>query len=130
MELSLIAPLLCVCIIGITDVARATALKFRLQQATNRGLEMATIATTKASADDIQSEAAAAAGVSADQVTLTWTLKCDGVATTYGSSCSSSQKTSRFLEVRVASTYQPMFRYGILGNGGIPMNAYGAVRIE
>lgn len=129
-ELSLIAPLLCICIIGITDVARATALKFRLQQATNRGLEIATIATTKANVDDIQSETAAAAGVPAGRVTLTWTRKCDGVATAYSSCCSSSQETSLFLKVKVESTYKPMFRYGLFGNGGIPMSAYGVVRVE
>lgn len=129
-ELSVIAPLLCICIIGITDVARATALKFQLQQATNRGLEIATIATTTASADDIKSEVAAAAGVSPGQVTLTWTLKCDGTETSYVLTCSSSQEASRFLKVQVASTYRPMFRYGMLGSTPIAMSAYGAVRVE
>ncbi len=112
-EVALLTPVLCVLVMGITDVAQMGAMKSKYQQATRRGLELATAGTVTSTA--IKSQVAAASGVSESQVAVTYTLECDEAETTYSGTCGPGQESARYIRVAVNGTYTPKFNYGPLG---------------
>ncbi|HEX6374447.1 MAG TPA: TadE/TadG family type IV pilus assembly protein [Allosphingosinicella sp.] len=132
-EFGFLAPFLAVLAMGIIDLSRGLAERFALQQAVNRSLELvqARPAVADAGADDVdyshvRTEAAAAAAVDEDQVTLTRWLECDGVEQPeVTGTCDDGEDTARYLRVRIVKDFEAEFFFD-----SIPMSASGALRTQ
>lgn len=138
-ELALVIPLLSIMFMGMVDASRIIARGHQLEQATQRAIEKATSYGQNGSDfSDIDDEAAIAAGVTTDDVTVDYWLECEGVRQTdfYGV-CGSGKEISRHILVAVEDGYTPIFPYGPLGgvigmdpDGSIPLTADASVRIQ
>ena len=132
-EFGFLAPFLALLTMGIIDLSRGLAERFTIQQAVNRSLELVQARPAVADADDnevdysyVRTEAATAAGVDEDQVTLTHWLECDGVEQQeYTGTCASGEDTARYLRVRIVKDFEGEFYFDT-----IPMAASGALRIQ
>ena len=132
-EFGFFAPFLALLVMGVIDLGRGLSERFSLQQAVNRSLELVQARPASATADAtdidytfVATEAASAAGVPSNQVTLTRWRECDGVAvTTYAGSCPSGQDQARYLRVRIEKSFTAQFLFT-----SIPMAASGALRIQ
>lgn len=111
-ELALVAPVLASLLIGMVDLSRAYSYKLKLEQAAQRAIEKVQAYQTSTSTyTTLQSEAAAAAGVPTNKVTIDYWLECDGTrASNYESVCTGSQTYARWVTVSVEGTFSPMFR--------------------
>ncbi len=132
-EFGFFVPLMAVLAMGIIDLSRGLAERFALQQAVNRSLELvqARPAVAAANATDldysyVKTEAASAAGVPEDNVTLTRWLECNGVEQDDpAGTCAAGTDTARYLRVRIVKNFQGDFYYQT-----IPMTATGALRTQ
>lgn len=138
-ELALLLPFLTLLMVGMIDLSNGVTARFMLSQAVNRTLEMAAGHHFLADKDDdevqydfLKTEAADAAGVDTENVTLTTWLECDGVKQAdYDGTCPADESIARYLQIRIDTVYSPMFSIGPLGDQGfIPMFAEAAVRIQ
>jgi Flp pilus assembly protein TadG len=135
-EVALVAPFLALLIVNTVDSAIFAARKLQIQQGVNRGLEISMIGGKSTATSTIQSETATEAGVSTSAVTITQLLECDGLTTTWSSSCTTGQETSRFITVSVTTTHTPLFSLGLLtqtlgdSNGDIPIATSGTIRVQ
>ena len=111
-ELALVAPVLASLLIGMVDLSRAYSYKLKLEQSAQRAIEKVQAYQTSTSTyTTLQSEAAAAAGVPTNKVTIDYWLECDGTrASNYESVCTGSQTYARWVTVSVEGTFTPMFR--------------------
>jgi hypothetical protein len=96
----------------MVDLSRAYSYKLKLEQAAQRAIEKVQAYQTSTSTyTTLQSEAAAAAGVPTNKVTIDYWLECDGTrASNYESVCTGSQTYARWVTVSVEGTFTPMFR--------------------
>ena len=116
LELALVAPILTTMLIGVVDVTTAFNRKLELEQAVQRSIERVMQTTAEETVEaNIKEEAAAAAGISEDDVTVTYTLTCDGVVTAYDQDCLSTQTEVRYINVEATTTFTPMFPLAKLG---------------
>ena len=117
-ELALVAPILAFMTIGVIDVSQAFNRKLTLEQAAQRAVEKVMQTTGKTTPEEtIKAEAAAQAGVTEDDVTVTYRLECDGVEEAdFAAECAEGAVTARYLMVTVAGTYEPMFPTHYFGN--------------
>ena len=135
-ETALIAPFLILLITGIVDLAMYGAALLKAQQAVNRGLEMSMMGGTSIPATDIQSEAAAQAGVATSNVVVTQTLECAGAAATWGSTCATGLEAAAYTRIQLSTTYHPVLAFGTTAwlqtneNGDIPISVTGVIRIQ
>jgi len=135
-ETALVMPFLAAVVMGVVDTARFGANQLMIQQAVNRGLEMSTMGGPSLAATNIQSQAASQAGLPTSAVTVTQTLECSGIATSWNSSCTSGQETARYTRIDISTTFTPTFVVGVLAklwgnsNGDVPISATGAIRIQ
>lgn len=140
-ELALLLPFLTLLMVGIIDLSNGVATRFMLSQAVDRTLEMAAGHNFVADKDDsevqydfLKQEAAVAAGVETEDVTLTTWLECNGAKQPdYYGSCSSGESIARYLQIRIDADFDPMFDIGPLSRGGdgpVPLFAEAAVRIQ
>jgi Flp pilus assembly pilin Flp len=119
-ELALLAPILALMTIGIIDVSQAFGRKLALEQAAQRAVEkvMQTTGTTTPEGT-IKAEAATQAGISQDDVSVTYRLECDGaVEADFDTECDPAEVEARYLMVTVVGTYTPMFPTHYFGNEG------------
>ncbi|HWI87142.1 MAG TPA: TadE family protein [Sphingomonas sp.] len=134
-ELALVSPILLAMLAGIVDCARLVSTKLHLQQAAERTAELKTAGSTASLTDTLlQADAAAAAGVSAANVTVSGWLECDG--TRQGSDvtvCPDGQQIARYSTIAIAGSYKPSFA-GLLRwatvDGRISVNASASVRTQ
>lgn len=129
-EFALFAPILCVTLMGVTDVSMAYSRKLAVEQAAFRALENVSVIAPQASYDYLKADAAAAdgpGGVQAADVTVTTWIECNNVrqAATV-TSCPTGELISQYVEVSIASSYTPMFFEGPLAATG---NASGQVNL-
>ena len=117
-ELALIAPVLALMTIGVIDVSQAFGRKLTLEQAAQRAVEKVMQTTGSTTPEGtIKAEAAAQAGVSQDNVTVTYRLECDGVKVDdFSTKCTDDQIEARYLMVTVNGDYDPMFPSHYFGN--------------
>lgn len=109
-EMALVLPFFAALIVGITDLSRAYSAKLDLQQAAERAIEKVQQYQTEAGSDELRTEAAEAAGVHSDRVTVEHWLECDGIRQPhYDSNCEAGQVPGRWVKVNVEGTYTPMF---------------------
>lgn len=132
-ELGLVAPVLALFIAGIIDLSQGLAQRFALQQAVNRSLELVLAVPPEGDPDDadvdygyVADEAAAAAEVGAEQVTLDRWLQCDEARMDdYTAACADGEDTARYLSVRIQKPFHGSFYVG-----GMTIVASGVIRIQ
>ena len=135
-EAAIVTPFLITIIMGTVDTARYGVTKLEVQQAINRGLEMSSMAGPSLATTDIQAQVAAQADLSTSAVTVTQTLECAGIISTWDTDCTSGQETARYVKIDITTTFTPTFVFGslarALGNaeGVVPISATGAIRIQ
>lgn len=144
-EFALFAPILGLMTMGITDLSRGISERLKLTQAVNRVIEIAASRPLPADQDAdevdydfLKDEAAAAADVPVDQVTLTKWLECDGVEQDdFAGSCGSTDPIARYIQIRIDTLYEPTFFAGPVAtmagandDGALPIFAEAAVRIQ
>jgi Flp pilus assembly protein TadG len=136
-EVALVAPFLALLIVNTIDSAVFAARKLQIQQGVNRGLEISMMGGKSTTTSTIQSETATEADVNTSDVTITQVLECDGVVvSTWSSSCTTGQETTRFITVSVTTTHSTLFNLGLLAqtlgnsNGDIPITTSGTIRIQ
>lgn len=147
MEFAFVAPALAFLAMGISDVARALARKYEIEQASYRALELVTAGSIQSdlTAGSVRSdytyvrtEAAAATGEPESNVTVINWRECDGTKQTdFIGTCNSSQQLARFVQITIFSDFRPMFGYGPLGpslglnqNGVIRLTARSTLRVQ
>lgn len=115
-ELAIIMPVmvLLTCLAG--DVAMAFKAKIALQRAAERTAQLATVGgytsdttDTSKAYNNLAADAAAAAGVAINKVTVTPTLICDSTVQTTPDYCTATQQMKRYVAISISGTYTPMF---------------------
>jgi Flp pilus assembly protein TadG len=130
-ELAIVAPFFATLLIGMVDLSNGYSDKLQLEQAAQRAIEKAMQAERDDTPEDdasfyqsLQQEAAAAAGVADDAVTVKYWLECNGVSQNtspatmeadYEKVCSSGETYARYVTVRIQKTYTPMFSMKFAG---------------
>lgn len=122
-ELAIVAPVLALMTIGVIDMSNAFSRKLQLEQGAQRAIEkiMQTTGTTTAETT-IKSEAVCQVnGTNSDgscktapltpaDVVVAYRLECGGTKVDdYDTECPAGQRQSRYIQVTVTSTYEPMF---------------------
>lgn len=111
MELALALPFLFLLSLGTVDASLLIGTKLDYEQAAQRATDFA-LAKRPNSSDGtyIQSEAATAAGVTANDVAVTIWLECNGVKqTTFSSVCPTGQVPARFVNVNITKDVETEF---------------------
>lgn len=119
-EMGMLAPFFAMLVLGTVDASRAVVDKMMLQQAASRSIEMASAGGLDSTAfTNLKAEAAAAAGVSASQVTVDSWLECDRVrqASFSGDCTDASQEIGRYVSVAINKNYSPWFASSLAGMG-------------
>lgn len=132
-EFGMLAPFLGLLVAGMIDLGQGLSERYTLQQAVNVGLEMLHSAAPEADADEsqvdysfVRDEAAAAADVDVDQVTMDQWLECDGTRQDdFNGTCEDDEAVARYIELSIEKIYS-----GSLFLGEVEMAARGAVRVQ
>jgi len=139
LEFGLFFPFLALMLLGTIDLARGLAVKFGLEQATHRTIELASLGNRPlADYSFLRSEAATAAGVPVAQVTLDQWLECDNTRqTNFNGTCTASQQSARYITITVYKDHTPTFtwipimgRLATAANGTIRITADSGVRVQ
>ncbi len=133
-ELALVAPILATMTVGVIDLSNGFSRKLVLEQAAQRSIEKVMQTTgVKTVQDTIKDEAAEAAGISRDNVTVTYTLTCAGVAADPTTECANNNTEVRYTEVTLWDTYTPMIPMRLAGmqsNGTFRLTATTGIRTQ
>ena len=160
-ELALLAPLLALLTVGMVDLTEGVSRRTELHDAVHRTLEKVAarrfkLTVTEAGVDKafMKADAAEAAGVGVDDVTVNAWLECDGVHqgdNSFSNECPDLDEPdegcddevppegakcvailARYIQVRIDTTYSPSFGKIVLGdeNGEVPLFAEAAVRVQ
>lgn len=138
-ELGFFAPVAALMIVGITDLARGYSEQVTLEQAVHRTLEKAAVGVVQTDYTFLKTEAAAAAGVSADKVVVDYWLECDRVRQpAFDGVCGDTQMISRYVSITINSSFKPVFKYGAFGaklfstasDGTAAISANAVVRVQ
>jgi Flp pilus assembly protein TadG len=122
-ELALAAPILAMMVIGVTDISIAYGQKLELEQAAQRAIEKVAQTTGETTPEDtIQKEAMCQyngtepdaegicpGAVTTEDVSVDYSLQCNGVVTDYGLDCAPGQTEIRYISTTVRDNYTPMF---------------------
>lgn len=138
-ELALVAPIFAALLIGIVDVSRAYSMKYKLEQAAQRGIEK--IEQQHAPLTDYSSygteatTAATAAGYAGSTAAVDYWLECNGARQTDTTTpCSTGQTYARYVTITVSNTYTPLFPSrawpGANAQGNIPISNYAGIRVQ
>ena len=136
-ELAFLLPLMITLLVGMVDFTQALTLRLNLQRAANSTVELVTATRPwqSKSSDTIdftylEAEAARAAGVPQDDVTVTTWLECDGVEQDdfYGT-CDDDESVARYVQVTVEAVYDPMFTIS-MSQSTLPLHGEAAIRIQ
>lgn len=132
-EMGLALPILSLMLVNLIDVASAYSAQMSLQQAAARSLERLQVSGYPESFNFVRAEAAAAAGVAESKVTITTWLECNNVRQPASVTvCSGTAVAGKYVDVAIASTYDPFFSISLLGerdaNGDIALSARSSVR--
>lgn len=110
-ELALATPILASLLIGMIDISRAFSEKLQLEQAAQRSIEKVMNNQLESSTySALVAEAAEAAGVSPEDVTIDYWLECNSVRQEqYDTNCPDGQVYARFITVAIAKDFDPIF---------------------
>ena len=138
-ELGLVAPILATFLVGMADISRAVAERLSLEQAAQRSIErVMQEQETSTTFANLAADAAANAGVSTSNVTVTPWLECNGTTTATGSAyytttCTTGQTEMGFVKVVVTKDFTPLFgtRFfpGANSNGTVTLTGEAGLRI-
>jgi hypothetical protein len=134
-ELALTMPLFMVMIMGVADMSTAYSRRLALEQGAQRAIEMIQQTTGNDSVEGaVQAEAADQAGVTPDDVSVSFQLFCDGdLAGDFEAECAGTAVETRYIIVTVSDRYDPFFP-GILGavddQGLYPISATAGIRTK
>jgi Flp pilus assembly protein TadG len=144
-ELALAAPILAMMVIGVTDISIAYGKKLQLEQAAQRAIEKVGQTTGEDTpADTIKEEAACqyngtdsageclTAPLTADDVTVTYSLTCNGVVTAPTENCVAGQTEIRYITATLVNNHTPMFNmhFGTGADGTYQLSATAGVRVH
>lgn len=132
-ELALVLPLLFLFFGGIIDFGQGLSERFTMQQAVNRSLELLQAGPLEgdAGSDGVDyspliAEAAAAANVPPENVTLRRWLECDNAPQPdFDDDCDMGEDTARYLQLRIEKECE-----GWMFLGDYQLTATGAMRIQ
>ena len=139
LEFGLIFPILALMILGTIDLSRGLAARFRIEQAAQRSIELATLGGRPfGDYSHLPTEASAAAGVPVGNVTLDQWLECNNVRQgSFGGSCAAGEQAARYVTITIFTDYTPMFewlpfvgRLATAANGKIRITADSGVRVQ
>lgn len=144
-ELALAAPLLAMMVIGVSDISTAYGKKLELEQAAQRAIEKVAQTTGEATPEDtIKSEAVCqfngtnsdgtckTTPLTAANVTVEYSLTCDGTVTAYTSDCTDTQLEVRYITATVNYNYAPNFdlHFGTHSDGTYHLDGSAGVRVQ
>lgn len=126
--MALIAPLLAGLLFVGMDLGLAFWQKQQLEQAAQRGIELALAPGTTSSTGDyshLATEVRAAYGKPVQSLTVDNWLECNGVRqANWNSFCPAGQVFARFVAVRVRAEYVPQYSFGGILKGSSPNGGY------
>lgn len=110
-EMAMVAPVLATLLVGMVDISRAYSAKLQLEQAAQRSIEKVMQYQADSSTyATLYNEAATAAGVRVQDVTVDYWLECNGSRSAdYSTSCTGGQTYARYISVSINKDYRPMF---------------------
>jgi Flp pilus assembly protein TadG len=134
-EMGLVAPFLAAMLIGMVDLSRAYSAKLQLEQAAQRTIEKVQVSSyTPSDNTSLQSEAATAAGVGTDNVTVSSWLQCNNSATklSFTGTCSGTEPYARYVRIEIRKSYTPLFRikWDRTASGIWPVKATAGIRVQ
>ena len=136
-EFALVLPILAMMVMGISDVAMGFSRKLAVEAAAYRTLEKVAVRSSDTDMSTLAAEAATAAGVDEDDVTIDMWLECARTRQTdITGVCAAGQETARYVSVEIDATYTPRFDYGPLADafggrdGIVPTGATAAMRMQ
>lgn len=143
-ELALAAPVLAVMFIGVTDISVAYGKNLQLEQAAQRAIEKVAQTTGE---DTLQATIKTEAvcqfnGLNTDgtcktapltdaDVAVNFSLKCNGVVTTWTLDCTAGQTEVRYITTTVSYIFTPRFpmHFGTESDGTYHLSATAGVRV-
>ena len=144
-ELALCAPILATMVIGISDISIAYGKKLELEQAAQRAMEKVMQTTgAETPVDTIKKEAVfqyngndsdgacvLTAPITTANVTVSYSLTCDGTVTDYAEDCAEGQLEVRYITAEVTDTYTPIFNlhFGTNEEGNYHLKGMAGVRV-
>jgi Flp pilus assembly protein TadG len=144
-ELALAAPILATMVIGVTDISIAYGKKLELEQAAQRAMEKVMQTTGEDTPENtIKKEAVCqyngtlpdasgvcAGTISAANVAVTYSLKCNGVVKDYSLDCVAGETEVRYITATVTDNYTPMFNmhFGTHSDGTYHLSVTAGVRV-
>lgn len=135
-ELAIIAPVLVMLVFLASDVAMAFRMKLKLQTAAERTAALAVSGGIDSTAfQNLAADAAAAAGVTTDKVTVTDTLLCNSTTqSSTGNQCATGEQSKRYIALTISDNYMPMFASlggtGWSASQGVPLTGSASVRLQ
>jgi Flp pilus assembly pilin Flp len=135
-EFALVAPVIGLMLVSITDYSMAFSERLALQSAANRTIERASLGTSPTSTTStdpdyykyLRAEAATAAGVPLSQVAYTPVLKCDEqLMPSFSDVCEEKQEIARYITIRIVKDFVPSFPWS--GASG-PIAGEATVRVQ
>ena len=134
-EMALVAPFLAALLIGMVDLSRAYSTKLQVEQAAQRTVEKIQISKYQPTDNTaLQAEAASAAGVSADNVTVSSWLQCNNnpEKLSFTSTCNGSEPYARYVSIRITKSYTPVFpvKWDRTASGTWTVRGQAGVRVQ
>jgi Flp pilus assembly protein TadG len=143
-ELALAAPILATMVIGVSDLSIAYGKKLELEQAAQRAMEKVLQTTGEATpADTIKKEAVCqyngtasdgtclTSPITAANVTVVYSLTCNGTAMDYTLDCTAGQTEVRYITTTVTDKHAPVFdfHFGTASDGTYHLSGKAGVRV-
>jgi Flp pilus assembly protein TadG len=136
-EFALVLPILALMVMGISDVAMGFSRKLVVEAAAYRTLEKVAVRSSDTDMTTLAAEAATAAGVEEDDVTIDIWLECEREREAEVTGvCAEGEETARYVSVEIEASYTPRFDYGPLADafggrdGIVPTGATAAMRMQ
>jgi hypothetical protein len=131
-EVAIVAPLVILLMLGVVDLAIGYSRKLALDQAAQRAIGMVrAVGATTADPTAVRSDAAAAAGVPVEQVSVDQWLECDAIRQDANTlMCPDGQQIARYMGVTIAGSYAPIFSALATGGQTIALQAQSSARVQ
>jgi Flp pilus assembly pilin Flp len=144
-ELGFLAPILAFMLLGMVDLANGYTRKMAIENAVNRAMEKAAVSAVQDDYAYLKTEITTAfPTVTASTVTVDAYSMCDTTKMpTFKSECGfrangTPEEISRYVKVKVADRWKPMFNYGAFGHylfktgsdGKVPLNVETQLRVQ
>lgn len=144
-ELGFLAPLLAFMLLGMADLANGYTRKMAVENAVNRAMEKVSVLAVQDDYTFLKAEIASALpSVTPSTITVDPYSMCDTTKMpTFKSECGvradqTPQEVSRYVRVRVADRWKPMFNYGMAGaylfktgtDGKVPLTVETQLRVQ